>query len=74
MRELDYNLAGSYIDGGIHGEAILILERLYEKWPDEHRFGLKLAYCYEALGRPGVVEGGNADVDPAAAGGGGTGA
>ncbi|MGK0185782.1 MAG: tetratricopeptide (TPR) repeat protein [Verrucomicrobiales bacterium] len=51
VRELDYNLAQAYIDGGIYGEAIIILERLYAKWPMEHRFGLKLATCYQSLGR-----------------------
>lgn len=51
VRELDYNLAQAYIDGGIYTEAIEILERLYAKWPMEHRFGFKLATCYQALGR-----------------------
>ncbi|MDE0740866.1 MAG: alkaline phosphatase family protein [Planctomycetota bacterium] len=51
VRELDYNLAQAYIDGGIYTEAIVILERLYGKWPMEHRFGFKLATCYQSLGR-----------------------
>lgn len=51
VRELDYNLAQAYIDGGIFTEAIAILERLYETWPMEHRFGFKLATCYQSLGR-----------------------
>ncbi len=49
VRELDYNLAQAYIDGGIFTEAVAILSRLYEKWPDEHRFGFKLATCYHSL-------------------------
>jgi predicted AlkP superfamily phosphohydrolase/phosphomutase/tetratricopeptide (TPR) repeat protein len=51
VRELDYNLAQAYLDGGIYSDAIAILERLYEKWPMEHRFGFKLASCYQATGR-----------------------
>jgi tetratricopeptide (TPR) repeat protein len=51
VRELDYNLAQAYSDGGIYTEAIAILERLYKEWPMEHRFGFKLATCYQSLGR-----------------------
>ncbi len=55
VRELDYNLAQAYMDGGIYGEAAVLLERLYERWPLEHRFGLKLAGCYRATGRIGEL-------------------
>ena len=51
VRELEYNLAQAWMDGGIFTEAIIILERLYQKWPLEHRFGFQLATCYQALGR-----------------------
>ena len=51
VRELDYNLAQSYLDGGIFTEAVAILERLYQKWPMEHRFGFKLTTCYQNLNR-----------------------
>lgn len=51
VRELDYNLAQSYIDGGIFTQAVAILEKLYEAWPMEHRFGFKLATCFQSLGR-----------------------
>ncbi len=51
VRELDYNLACAYIDGGVFTEAILLLERLYAQWPMEHRFGAKLRLCYQNLGR-----------------------
>jgi predicted negative regulator of RcsB-dependent stress response len=51
VRELDYNLAQAWIDGGYFAEAVAILERLYEKWPMEHRFGFKLAGCYQSQGR-----------------------
>jgi len=51
VRELDYNLSIAYIDGGIYTEAVTILERVYSKWPMEHRFGFKLAVCYQIQGR-----------------------
>ncbi len=51
VRELDYNLAQAYMDGGLYLEAVLVLERLYEKWPMEHRFGFQLASCYQRLHR-----------------------
>ncbi len=50
VRELEYNLAQAWMDGGIYTEAIAILKRLHEKWPMEHRFGFKLATCYQSLG------------------------
>ena len=52
VRELDYNLAQAYIDGGIYTEAVALLERLYATWPMEHRFGFKLATCYQSQNRP----------------------
>ena len=51
VRELDYNLAQACIDGGIYNQAVDILERLYQTWPMEHRFGFRLASCYQSLGR-----------------------
>src|SRR5438874_1706103 len=51
VRELDYHLAQSFMDGGIYNQAVDILERLYNTWPMEHRFGFKLASCYQSLGR-----------------------
>jgi tetratricopeptide (TPR) repeat protein len=51
IRELDYNLSQAWMDGGIYNKATEILERLYETWPMEHRFGFKLAGCYQNLGR-----------------------
>src|SRR6266513_822248 len=51
VRELDYNLAQACMDGGIYKQAAEILERLYNSWPMEHRFGFKLAGCYQSLGR-----------------------
>jgi len=52
VRELDYNLAQAYLDGGIFTEALAILQRLYATWPMEHRFGFKLATCFQSLNRP----------------------
>jgi tetratricopeptide (TPR) repeat protein len=51
IRELDYNLALARLDGGVYREAITELERLYEAWPMEHRFGFHLAVGYQRLGR-----------------------
>jgi tetratricopeptide (TPR) repeat protein len=51
VRELDYNLAQAWMDGGINNQAVDILERLCKTWPMEHRFGFKLANCYQSLGR-----------------------
>ena len=51
MRELDYNLALAYVDGGLYHQAVEILGRLYDAWPMEHRFGFKLATCCQSLGR-----------------------
>ncbi len=53
VRELDYHLAQACIDGGIYNQAVDVLERLYNTWPMEHRFGFKLAGCYQSLGRTG---------------------
>lgn len=49
QRELDYNLACSYIDAGLHGKATPLLESMYQAEPTEYRFGLQLAACYHAL-------------------------
>ena len=42
IRELHYNLARAYMDGGQPHEAIPLLERIWTQWPEEHRFGLRL--------------------------------
>ena len=49
--ELDYNLARSYMDGGLYGEAIPLLLRLYNHYPLEFRFGLQLSNCLKAMAR-----------------------
>lgn len=51
VRELDYNQAQAWMDGGHYAEAAEILERLYQRWPLEHRFGIKLSLCYRNLKR-----------------------
>lgn len=51
-REIQYNLAKSYIDAGLHGEALSLLQKLTEQWPDEFRFGIELSHCYQAIGDP----------------------
>jgi len=51
VRELDYNLARALDDGGKPHEGIPILERLWEEWPDEHRFGFHLLGLYARTGR-----------------------
>ena len=50
VRELDYNLAMSYIDAGMHGRAAPILANLYRTYPLEFRFGIQLAMCLHTLG------------------------
>ncbi len=48
-RELRYHLAQSLMDGGRFPEAAGILHDLWERWPEESRFGLKLLHCRLAL-------------------------
>jgi predicted AlkP superfamily phosphohydrolase/phosphomutase/tetratricopeptide (TPR) repeat protein len=45
-RELNFNLARSYMDNHMYLNAIGLLEPLVNEWPDEHRFGLLLVQCY----------------------------
>jgi tetratricopeptide (TPR) repeat protein len=41
-RELRDNLARAYVDGGKFADAIGIFSELWERWPDESRFGVRL--------------------------------
>ncbi len=50
VRELHYNLAGAYMDGGRAAEAVPLLERIWTEWPEEHRFGLQLMGARAAMG------------------------
>jgi len=60
LNENDYYLARAYIDGRLVGEAIPILERLFRENPDQTRYGMRLARCYQSAGKisecRGVVE------------------
>ncbi|MEM0965768.1 MAG: alkaline phosphatase family protein [Verrucomicrobiota bacterium] len=49
LRELQYNLAQAYMDGGLYYEAVEILEKQWDRWPEESRFGTKLLACWLAL-------------------------
>ena len=51
QRELDYNLARAYMDGGMYGESIPLLVGLYNGNPLEFRFGIQLANSLYAMGR-----------------------
>jgi tetratricopeptide (TPR) repeat protein len=53
LRELDYNLARTYMDAQRHLEALGIVEKLSKQWPHDHRFRLKQAECLQALDRLG---------------------
>ncbi|MBK1630562.1 hypothetical protein CKO31_07345 [Thiohalocapsa halophila] len=49
-RELRYNLARSYIDGGLQRKALPLLEALYRDAPDQYRYGIQLGLCHRSLG------------------------
>jgi len=51
LRELKYNLARAYRDGNCCGEAAALAHELWTAWPKEHRFGILLLDCLEALGQ-----------------------
>jgi len=53
IRELRYNLAQAYMDGGETAKAINLLETLWERWPRESRFGSKLLQCHLNSGNKG---------------------
>lgn len=50
VRELQFNLAQAYMDGGRFGDAAEILGRQWSRWPEESRFGVRLLNCAIALG------------------------
>jgi len=50
QRELDYNLARSYMDAGRYGDAVPIFAAIYKDYPLEFRFGIHLAQCLQGLG------------------------
>lgn len=51
IKEIRFNLARSYMDAGLHALAVPILKDIYNKYPDEYRFGIHLANCYQATKR-----------------------
>jgi predicted AlkP superfamily phosphohydrolase/phosphomutase/tetratricopeptide (TPR) repeat protein len=51
VHEARYNLAQAYMDANRHGDALPLLEALWEAEPEELRFANRLANCYQALGR-----------------------
>ncbi|RKY06587.1 MAG: hypothetical protein DRP66_08485 [Planctomycetota bacterium] len=49
--ESRYNLAKVYLNSARPKKALPILEELYEKEPEQMRFGLQLARCYQKINR-----------------------
>lgn len=49
VREMNYNLARAYMDGGMHGLAAPLLIELYKENPIELRFGTQLAICLQSM-------------------------
>lgn len=50
IRELQFNLACSYMDANRHLDAANILGDLFSTYPDEYRFGIQLSTCRQAMG------------------------
>ncbi len=50
-RDLRYNLARSYIDGGRPDAAVPILEELVAEYPEDGRLAMTLGHCYVDIGR-----------------------
>jgi predicted AlkP superfamily phosphohydrolase/phosphomutase/tetratricopeptide (TPR) repeat protein len=51
VREMNYNLARAYVDGGKPADALPLLEELNRAHPEERRFANHLAGCYLSLRR-----------------------
>lgn len=51
-RELRYHLAQAYVDGGRYPEAIKLYTELWERWPDQTRFGTQLLFSLLAMEEP----------------------
>ncbi len=49
VRELEYNLARACVDGRRFDQAIRLFQSLWERWPEEQRFGVRLLNCHLAL-------------------------
>ncbi|MDA8105821.1 MAG: alkaline phosphatase family protein [Nitrospiraceae bacterium] len=48
-RELQYNLARSYMETGLGRNALSVFKVLYEGWPGESRFGIQVVQCLLSL-------------------------
>ncbi len=51
LRELRYNLARDLFGARLYAEAIPIFQELWEEYPEESRFGLKLFDCHLSTGQ-----------------------
>ncbi|MGO8698406.1 MAG: alkaline phosphatase family protein [Limisphaerales bacterium] len=49
QRESDWNLARSYLDAGLHQEALTVLERLFRAFPERMELGQSLFHCQLTL-------------------------
>ena len=49
VRELRHNLARDYMGANLYAEAVEIYQKLWDQWPDQHRFGVQLIQCYLAM-------------------------
>ena len=52
VRELQYNLARAYEDGGLTAQAMELYKRLWDSWPEESRFGVHLLLSQIAARQP----------------------
>jgi predicted AlkP superfamily phosphohydrolase/phosphomutase/tetratricopeptide (TPR) repeat protein len=52
VRELRYNLARAYVDGGQLAEAVDLFRELWDRWPRESRFGVHLLQTQLDQGLP----------------------
>lgn len=50
VRELRYNLARDLRDAHRYPQAIEVLDALYQRWPEEARFGVEQFHCHLARG------------------------
>ena len=51
ISEQKFNLARSYMDAGLFGDALPILAEIYRESPGEYRYGIQLALCLKATGQ-----------------------
>lgn len=51
VRELEFNLARDYFGAGRYPQAISLFQELWERYPEESRFGVKLVESYLAMGQ-----------------------